>query len=64
MSGTKKGGELAANTNKKRYGKNFYERIGAMGGKISRGGGFAANPELARIAGAKGGRASRKNKTK
>jgi general stress protein YciG len=35
-----------------------------MGGKISRGGGFAANPELARIAGAKGGKASRKNKTK
>ncbi len=64
MAGTEKGGVKAASTNKKRYGKNFYERIGAMGGKISRGGGFAANPELARIAGAKGGRASRKNKTK
>lgn len=64
MSGTRNGGEKAASTNKKRYGKNFYERIGAMGGKISRGGGFAANPELARTAGAKGGKASRKNKAK
>lgn len=62
MPGTKFGGELAAKTNKKRYGKDFYERIGAMGGKISKGGGFAANPELARIAGRKGGKASRKRK--
>lgn len=60
MAGTKNGGKLAASTNKKRYGKEFYVRIGAMGGKVSKGGGFAANPELARIAGAKGGRASRK----
>ncbi len=64
MPGTKHGGVAAAKTNKKRYGKNFYERIGAMGGKVSRGGGFAANPELARIAGKKGGQASRKTKTK
>ena len=62
MPGTTTGGAKAAKTNKKRYGKNFYERIGAMGGKISRGGGFAANPELARIAGRKGGKASRKTK--
>lgn len=62
MPGTKFGGELAAKTNKKRYGKDFYERIGAMGGKVSKGGGFAANPELARIAGRKGGKASRKRK--
>ena len=31
-----------------------------MGGKKSRGGGFAANPELAREAGRKGGKKSRK----
>lgn len=54
------GGKKAARTNKKLYGPDFYERIGSMGGKKSRGGGFAANPELARIAGAKGGRISRK----
>lgn len=62
MPGTRKGGEKAAQTNKKRYGKEFYVRIGALGGKISRGGGFAANPELAREAGRKGGLKSRKTK--
>ena len=55
MAGTKDGGLLAAKTNKERYGKQFYVKIGAVGGKKSRGGGFAANPELARIAGRKGG---------
>ncbi len=63
MPGTKNGGIKAAETNKKRYGKSFYVRIGAMGGKKSTGGGFAANPELAREAGRKGGLKSRKNKT-
>ena len=62
MPGTKNGGIKAAETNKKRYGKSFYQRIGAMGGKKSTGGGFAANPELAREAGRKGGLKSRKNK--
>jgi general stress protein YciG len=62
MPGTVSGGRKAADTNKKRYGKAFYERIGSMGGKISRGGGFAANPELAREAGRKGGLKSRKTK--
>lgn len=64
MAGTKQGGKLAAQTNKKRYGKEFYVRIGAMGGKVSSGGGFAANPELAREAGRKGGQASRKKAAK
>lgn len=62
MPGTRQGGEKAAQTNKNRYGKEFYVRIGALGGKISRGGGFAANPELAREAGRKGGLKSRKTK--
>jgi general stress protein YciG len=60
MPGTIKGGIKAAQTNKKKYGRGFYQTIGAMGGKISRGGGFAANPELARIAGARGGRGANK----
>ena len=62
MAGTKMGGIKAAATNKMRYGTAFYETIGRKGGEISRGGGFAANPELARIAGQRGGKASRRPK--
>jgi general stress protein YciG len=62
MPGTVRGGQQAADTNKKKYGKDFYARIGAMGGKKGTTGGFAANRELARLAGAKGGRISRRRK--
>lgn len=62
MAGTKEGGKKAAATNKARHGKDFYAAIGAKGGKLGRTGGFAANRELARIAGAKGGRISRRRK--
>jgi general stress protein YciG len=62
MPGTKKGGELAAKTNKLRHGSDFYARIGRVGGKNGTTGGFAANRELARIAGAKGGKLSRRTK--
>lgn len=62
MAGTKAGGRAAAETNKKRYGGDFYAKIGAVGGKKGRTGGFYANRELARIAGAKGGRISRRTK--
>ncbi|WP_232736325.1 general stress protein [Candidatus Minimicrobia vallesae] len=41
---------------------DFYAKIGRKGGKNGRTGGFAANPALARIAGAKGGRISRRTK--
>lgn len=63
MAGTKAGGQKAAQTNKAKHGADFYAKIGAKGGKLGRTGGFAANPELARIAGAKGGRISRRKKT-
>lgn len=63
MSGTKTGGKAAAKTNKTRYGKDFYARIGAVGGKKGTTGGFAANRELARAAGAKGGKISRRGKS-
>ena len=53
MAGTKDGGKAAAATNKKKYGADFYARIGAAGGKKGRTGGFYANRELARVAGAK-----------
>ena len=62
MAGTKQGGQAAAATNKKKYGADFYARIGAAGGKKGRTGGFFANRELARSAGAKGGRISRRSK--
>ena len=60
MAGTTQGGMKAAQTNKLRKGHDFYARIGAEGGRKSHTGGFAANPELARIAGIKGGRISRR----
>lgn len=62
MAGTVKGGLKAARTNKKRYGKEFYVKIGQRGGAKGRTGGFAANPELAREAGAKGGRRSKRGR--
>jgi general stress protein YciG len=63
MAGTKAGGKAAASTNKAKYGSDFYAKIGAQGGKKGRTGGFFANRELARAAGAKGGRISRRTKT-
>ena len=62
MAGTKAGGLKAAKKNLARD-PQFYAKIGAKGGKNGKTGGFAANPELARIAGAKGGRISRRRKT-
>lgn len=62
MAGTKQGGTRAAATNKTRHGADFYARIGAAGGKKGTTGGFAANRDLARLAGAKGGRISRRSK--
>lgn len=58
MSGTKAGGLKAARTNLERHGNGFYARIGAKGGQNGHTGGFAANHELAKIAGRKGGRIS------
>ena len=62
MAGTKAGGEAAAKTNKAKYGDDFYSKIGAKGGRLGKTGGFYANRELARAAGAKGGRISRRTK--
>ena len=62
MAGNRQGGLKAAKTNKQRYGTNFYERIGRIGGKKSTGGGFAKNPELAKVAGRKGGKASQRKR--
>lgn len=62
MAGTREGGLIAASKNKEKHGEDFYAKIGALGGKASKKGGFYANRELARIAGAKGGRKSRRLK--
>ncbi len=65
MTGTKAGGLKAAATNRKLHGEDFYKRIGARGGsKITlKPKGFGANPERAKLAGAKGGLKSRRGPT-
>jgi len=61
MSGTKIGGMKAAKTNIERHGKDFYKEMGRKGGQNGHTGGFYANRELARLAGAIGGlKSSRK----
>jgi len=62
MAGTRAGGKAAAKRNIEKYGPNFYAEIGRKGGKNGRTGGFFANRELAREAGRKGGRISRRTK--
>lgn len=68
MAGTKLGGQRAAETIKKKYGKGFYREIGKKSlASWERNGrkpkGFAANKELARRAGAIGGKVSRRKKS-
>lgn len=51
---------------KKKHGEDFYKRIGTLGGSKSHRETrpFTANPELARAAGAKGGKVSRRGSSK
>ncbi len=59
MAGNKEGALKAAETNKKKYGPDFYKNIGSKSWKNperSRKTGFALNPELAKEAGRKGGK--------
>lgn len=62
MAGTLAGGKAAAETNKRIYGADFYVKIGSMGGKKSRTGGFYVNRELASTAGRIGGLKSKRTK--
>lgn len=64
MAGTRAGGLKAAATNKRNNGEDFFKRIGAIGGRNGHTGGFYKDRELARIAGAKGGRISRRKPAK
>ena len=67
MSGTLAGGKKAAETNKKKYGDDFYKVQGAKGGAASGTGGFyymkvnGMDDEIAE-AGRKGGRISKRTK--
>lgn len=63
MAGTKEGGKKAAKTNMQKHGSDFYAEIGRKGGKNGHTGGFAANRDLAVIAGRKGGLKSRRGKS-
>lgn len=71
MAGNADGGKRAAKTNVLKHGKDFYARIGAMGGKKGRTGGFASQRvgsdgltgrERAIKYGREGGRVSRRSK--
>lgn len=64
MAGTTLGAQKAVATNKQKYGDGFYARIGQKGGRNGHTGGFAANPELAKIAGRKGGLKSKRGPAK
>lgn len=64
MAGTVSGGKLAEQTNKERYGEDYYRGIGQLGGRKSRNGGFGSNVvgkdgltgrERAIVVGSKGG---------
>lgn len=64
MAGTRKGGLKAAQTNKQRYGENFFKTIGKAGGTVSRGGGFAKlaanDPEKLKEISSRGGKNSKR----
>ena len=64
MAGSKFGALKAKNTIYKKYGKDYFKNIGAIGGSRGHTGGFASNPALARLAGEKGGRISKRGKAK
>jgi hypothetical protein len=73
MPGTTAGGAKCAKTNKEKYGEDYYKRIGQLGGRQGRTGGFASGKigedgltgkQRAVKAGAKGGSISRRNKEK
>lgn len=58
MSGNRIGGLKAAQSNKTKFGENFYARIGKIGGAKGHTGGFYGDYERARVAGTRGGRTS------
>lgn len=63
MSGTSIGARLAAKTNKRLYGDDFFRRIGGKGGRVKVPKGFAVSGKASE-AGTRGGRISRRGKTR
>lgn len=64
MAGNRAGGLKAAATNKAKYGRDFYARIGRSGGELGHTGGFAGDSAKAKLAGAKGGAISSRSLNK
>ena len=64
MSGTKIGGLRAAETNKKKYGEDFYVKMGKKGGLAQVPKGFSMDRRLAQAAGRKGGKNSKRGPAK
>lgn len=65
MAGTKEGGKKTAATNIKKYGEDYYRKIGGIGGHNGHTGGFdqgEAGKERARVYGAIGGKISKRRK--
>lgn len=61
---TPEGTKKQVKTIKEKYGEDFFSKIGAIGGKKGKTGGFGAGEagrERARIAGQRGGRATKKD---
>lgn len=60
MSATREGGLKARDTNKAKYGEDYYKVIGAIGGKLGKGHAFAHGRVDPSKAGAIGGRISKR----
>jgi general stress protein YciG len=64
VAGNSVGGKKAAETNKKRQGKDFYKRIGALGGPATNPlKGFGSDRKRAAEAGRKAGKISKRGYT-
>jgi len=60
MAGSTAGGRAAAAGNKKKYGADFYAKIGAKGGRLGRTGGTYGDSEWAGQIGSIGGKRSKR----
>lgn len=63
MAGTVKGGKKAAETNRLKFGADFYSRLGKLGGKSKNPKkGFGTHRDMAPIMGKRGGHISKRRK--